>query len=1329
MARSGGWKTLIPCRKTPKSKRQQTPVNHAGLFSFLTLSWLDAFMWRAFRKKLLPDEMWTCPPQDGVHFTRAEFLTLWEAELASRGKDAKLSSVLWKYVRKRLVISVFILFAALAGLLFMAAFLMNTILMATWRTDSDVWLGVALAASLFCLNMVNCILFVAPFSLMQIAGSRARNGCLGLLYGNIIHSSQIPEKSLGKILNVFASDGQRLYDGISLMPMLFGGPALIFAGTGIAVYLLGPMAILGAVITLFLFPLQGIAGKCFMKFRAEAVVLTDKRVRQMTEYISNMKFIKMYTWEKPIAKILKDLRQLERRTLEKVNMALSVAFITAGMVVAMATMLTLMAFVLSGHQLNGVTAFTYVILYASIQEKMELTSMAIKAFSEYFVASNRIQNALLLTTSESGVVQHPQPSDYVVEMNNASFSWPQTKSIFSEEQQEIQIDQNQGETEKLNPNGEGRDKRVLSHIDLNVSKGDVVGIVGTVGSGKTALLSAILGQMEMTEGEAFVSGSFAYVPQQAWIFNSTLRENILLGSAMEQERYEAIVTACCLKPDLEALPAADLTEIGEKGINLSGGQKQRISLARAMYADRQIYLLDDPLAAVDPDVAQNIYKNLIQEMMLGKTVLFVTNKIKFLEDCDKVVCLNGGEIEEQGPPEELRDLQGLYAGLVELREKGKSGGLGLIILALGGYEERQGSRVGDLKEEEIPKEVKNLTSEEEKAEGAVSWKTYASYVNGAGGMCALYVVLVLALLAEGAKAFSYWWLAVWIRANAEHAAMNINLSKVDDDNVTYEGLDGGRKDDLWKYHLTYGMTMLAILLLYLIRSVILAKFLVKASTKLHNWLLEKVLRCPMAFFDMTPLGRILNRFSRDLDELDSRLPPLVDCTLRTVVSLVLYLILIGLIAPWVLIGVPVIFAVFILLYCMFRVGTREFKRHQLISLSPLLSHVNASLEGLPSIRAYNKEADFYEKLTTLLDTNSVWLDVFNFTMRWLNIRLSIVTSAMLSLTCLIVFLVKDDLPMEFAGTAILYAIQLLSLTQLFMRFAVESEATFTSAERICSYMKTLEAEGKDKVQRYPPPDFWPSKGDISFKDFNLRYRKDSPFVLHDVTLDIADKEKIGIVGRTGSGKSTLVNALFRLVEETTGALLIDGVEASSVELPVLRSQISIIPQDPVMFSGTLRSNLDPLKRHIDMEIWRELEKCHVKDLVQSLDNKLDAEVREGGRNFSTGEKQLLCMATVLLQRTKILILDEATAAIDVETSHKIHSTLMEEFSDTTVLIIAHRLETVQRCDKILVLEGGRVLEYDRPDALLNDETSHFHRMMIASNGPRGSSSHDTNVWV
>ncbi|POM75559.1 ABC Superfamily [Phytophthora palmivora] len=798
--------------------------------------------------------------------------------------------------------------------------------------------------------------------------------------------------------------------------------------------------------------------------------------------------------------------------------------------------------------------------------------------------------------------------------------------------------------------------------------------------------------MTLKRGSLNLTGDVSYVSQETWIRNLSMRDNILFGEPMDAERYETVLEASQLAMDLHALPHGDRTEIGERGINLSGGQKARVAIARAMYRSHyDILLLDDPLSAVDPHVAHGIFDKCIMGLARAKTRILVLNShYDLLPRADKVLVVRDGVIAGDGTSDEV------LAMFPEL-----SMTLDLTVESCGATEDEAQKDTQIVSVPVVMTEAshgvktegedddRKLIQEEDRMKGTVTSAVYKTYFDESGlnGLVVIFLVAVFYIVSQGVRVVVDWWPSHW--------AKNMPRRGVD---PTYSG----EAFALWYV----GLIVLATVMT-LGRALFLTESCVRTSKNLHHELFRRVLAAPVnRYFDVTPVGRVLNRFSNDLDLIDSSLPKDYQLVMQHSSMALGSLVVSAFASYWIAVAYIPIIIVFFVTGQYFKKTSCEVKRLEGVTRTPVYNLFSETLSGLQTIRAFKMQDTFERMNKKVVDENANMYITFWAAGRWLAARLDMLSVVIIVLVTAYLVSTKGQLSAMTAGISLTYSLMLTSVVQWVMRSVDRVDSAMTSVERLLHFRQIPQEE--DSADCIPMnSDVWPSEGAIKFDNLCLKYRPELPLVLRGVTMDINGGEKVGICGRTGAGKSSLMIALFRICEFERGSVAIDGLDISRLKLHNLRRSLAIIPQDPVLFSGPLRENLDPFGEYSDAEIWAVLQQVHMAESLAKWGAGLDFEVSECGDNLSVGQRQLVCIGRALLKNGKIVVLDEATANVDTATDALIQATIRKTFADKTMLIIAHRINTIMHCNKIAVMDAGQVAEFGSPAELLARPKSVF----------------------
>ncbi|XP_055876896.1 multidrug resistance-associated protein 1-like isoform X2 [Biomphalaria glabrata] len=1359
----------------------QCPEKDSSFLSQITFWWFSGMVIQGYKRALTEKDLWSLNKEDTSEYVSAQFYRKWNltkevplpiaangdvhetsfmykegsailvpynaAMEDSKHKRSLFSALVRNYFGFFLVAAIFKLIHDI--LMFISPQLLRLLIKFT-SSDEYMWRGFFYASMLLLVALVQSILLHQYFHATFLLGMRIRSTIIAVIYRKTLKLSSSAKRSstVGEIVNLMSVDAQRFMDLTTYLHTIWSGPFQISVALYFLFQTLGPSALAGVGVMVLLIPLNAVIANKSRQYQVAQMSLKDARIKLMNEILNGIKVLKLYAWEGSFEEKVLDIRNKELKVLRKsayLN-AVSSFFWTCAPVLVSLT--TFAVYVLSStdNVLNAEKAFVSLALFNILRFPLSMVPNVITNIVQANVSLKRLQKFVDNPELDPYSVDRQDSDDIAaIRIEDASFAWESGNTV-------------------------------LSHINLTIEEGSLVAIVGAVGAGKSSLLAAMLGEMEKEAGSVSVKGSVSYVAQQAWIQNATLKDNILFNKPLN-ENYEAVIEACALRTDLQILPAGDQTEIGEKGINLSGGQKQRVALARAVYQNSDVYLLDDPLSAVDSHVGKHLFTEVIgpKGMLKDKTRVLVTHGIGFLPQVDKIIVLVHGKISEVGSFTELMHHNGAFAEFLrnylteELKDDTLADGDILssraeILSRLGSMAEdasefiqscfiylfRQVSRLSEAHPDssEVSKAVDDdtdidafkdtselrgsdmslpasihkstvLTSkstqdksdlivneEEEKllkkekkgdklvqaetAEtGRVKLSVFMVYVKAVGALLTV-VILFFYVLYHSASIYSNIWLSEW-----SNDARNPNISSDTANRDMRLGVYGA-------LGIIQGVLISACSFLTALGGLV-------ASRRLFAQFLNHLLRNKLSFFEQTSQGTILNRCSDDIADLDYAIHFSVRSMLMVILSSLGTAFVIIYSTPWALALFPFIVPVYWAVQRFYVATSRQLKRLESISRSPIYSHFGETITGAMTIRAFGLEEHFIKESQTKVDHNQSSYYPGIVANRWLAIRLEIVGNLIIFFASLFAVIGRNDLSPGIVGLSITYAMNVTQTLNWLVRMTCDLESNIVSVERIKEYTETP-TEAAWIIENHRPNPEWPEQGVVEFKDYQFRYREGLDLVLKGINCRIESGEKIGIVGRTGAGKSSLTLGLFRIIEAAGGCITVDGIDISTIGLHDLRSKLTIIPQDPVLFSGTLRMNLDPFDKHPDEQIWSALEHAHLKSFVSGLEKGLLFECSEGGENLSVGQRQLVCLARALLRKTQVLILDEATAAVDLETDDLIQATIRSEFERCTVLTIAHRLNTIMDYSRILVLDAGNIKEFDDPKVLLNNHKSIFYSM-------------------
>ncbi|CAH1098765.1 unnamed protein product [Psylliodes chrysocephalus] len=1110
---------------------------------------------------------------------------------------------------------------------------------------------------------------------------------------------------------------------------------IIYYNVGISASAAGMAIVLVSIlIQIYMTTMQG-------KLRYQIAIRTDKRVKLMNEVTSGIQVIKMYAWEKPFEKMVKLCRSSEVSFITKTSFVNGVLSAMGVFMERLSLYVTIVTFALTGNPITGDIVFSMAQLFNTVIYTMCICfPRGLTFYNEAKVSIGRIEQFLILDEIDrKSITNQPTNSQ---ESNGKQITSLEETNYEKGEAGDIDLD---NVAASWMPNST---IPTLVNVDLHVKSGTLCCVVGNVGAGKSSLLQLLLKELPITSGKMNVNGAIAYASQEPWLFVSNVRDNILFGKPYDRRKYREVVKVCSLETDFKQFPFGDKSFVGERGTSLSGGQRARVNLARAVYSEADIYLLDDPLSAVDTKVAKHLFDVCIKDYLSGKTRILVSHQLQFLNGADLIVIINNGKIVRVCTHSDLTENDLKFIQRQEVKEV---------------REVKEGKHE---KTEEIPASKDNIfqsvnslasiaADEPEETDeliekGNISSDTYVGYWRAAGNILVVLLSFSLFIVAQVVTNSADLWMTHWVNDEEKRFQSNNNgtdsptsssilpknaldtllpsnlslsattassLPEVSITIVTMDLINSAinstmflesiyeikpREYYIWIYTILIGSSVIILT----IRSFLFYHICMTASKVLHSQIFNNVLQAPMRFFDTNPSGRILNRFSKDMGAIDEILPRAQFDTLQIFLVLFGILTMVFIVTPWMMVPTIVLGTIFYWFRVVYLKCAQAIKRLEGTSKAPMFSYVSATLYGMPTIRSANAEQMLVKEFDALQDQHTSTWFLFIASSTAFGFYLDVISTTFLAFVTYQFLIFEDENTLSGnVGLVISQSLILTGMLQHGVRQSTEVASNMVSVERVVQYTKLEKEHPLETIGQKPPRD-WPSRGKIQFKNTYLSYALELSPVLKNVNIEIDSGEKIGVVGRTGAGKSTLIASLFRLAP-IDGTITIDDFDTAQLGLRDLRSNISIIPQEPVLFSASLRYNLDPFEKHNDSVLWEALEHVELKDTLPDL----NMTINEGGSNLSAGQRQLICLARAIVRNKKILVMDEATANVDPQTDSLIQKTIRERFKDCTVLTVAHRLNTIMDNDRVLVMDAGQVMEFDHPHNLLQNSESFLSKMV------------------
>ncbi|XP_057710540.1 ATP-binding cassette sub-family C member 9 isoform X3 [Corythoichthys intestinalis] len=1210
-----------------------------------------------------------------------------------------------------------------------------------------------LAVLLFLALVLQRTFLQASYYVTIETGINLRGALLAMIYNKILRLStsnmSMGEMTLGQINNLVAIETNQLMWFLFLCPNLWAMPVQIVVGVILLYDLLGWSALVGASVIVLLAPVQYLIATKLANMQKSTLEHSTDRLKKTSEILKGIKLLKLYAWENIFCDSVEETRGKELNSLKTFAFYTSMSiFMNAAIPIAAVLVTFVMHNFMTDAELCPAKAFATLALFNILVTPLFLLStvvrFAVKALVSVqklgeFLQSDEIgddswRNGDVPVPSEAAetrpgatkAVSRKQPRRYQMD----SYEQPSKRQMRPSETEDVAVKVSNGCFTW------GSNLSLLTDINIRIPTGQLTMIVGQVGCGKSSLLLAMLGEMQSISGrvhwskppdsETFYQGTFsknrysvAYATQKSWLLNATVEDNITFGSPFNKQRYKAVIDACSLQLDIDLLPFGDQTEIGERGINLSGGQRQRICVARALYQNTNIVFLDDPFSALDIHLSDHLMQDGILKFLQDdkRTVVLVTHKLQYLIHADWIIAMKDGTVLREGTLKDIQthdvELYDHWKTLMNRQdqelekdiEQDSQTTLERKTLRRAFYPREAKNQVDDEDEEEEEEEEDddNLSTTTNRR-SKVPWKVCWCYLSS-GGFFMVFLMMSCKLLKHSVIVAIDYWLAIW-------TSNHTNVTMVKGPNGTcevYPAISSYTVDKDFFNLMVFVVLCAAGITLCLITSLTVEFLGLSAATNLHHNLLNKIIHAPLRFFDITPLGQILNRFSADTNIIDQHIPPTLESLTRSTLLCLSAIGVISVITPYFIVALVPLAVAFYFIQKYFRVASKDLQDLDDSTQLPLLCHFSETAEGLTTIRAFRHEARFKQRMLELTDTNNTAYLFLSAANRWLEVRTDYLGAVIvLAAAGASIWGLDCGKPSGgMVGLALTYALTVTNYLNWVVRNLADLEVQMAAVKKVNSFLSTESENYEGSMDSSQVPEKWPKDGEIKIQDLCVRYDQMLKPVLKHVNAFIQPGQKVGICGRTGSGKSSLSLAFFNMVDIFEGKIVIDGIDICKLPLQTLRSRLSIILQDPILFSGSIRFNLDPERTCNDERLWEALEIAQLKNMVKALPGGLDAAVTEGGENFSVGQRQLFCLARAFVRKSSILIMDEATASIDMATENILQKVVMTAFADRTVVTIAHRVHTILTADLVIVMKRGNILEYDKPETLLEQEDGMF----------------------